>query len=90
MWSSQFVIGNVMQEYQISDPTLAYQLIVKQFAEYTNIYRKIFGKPDNKVNITNLFNPKWIWSVKEMCIMFAQYKKQLDSWLIIKILTQPC
>jgi len=48
MWSSQVVIGNVMQEYQISDPTLAYQLIVKQFAEYTNIYRKIFGKPDNK------------------------------------------
>ena len=57
MWSSQFVIGYVMQEYQISDPTLAYQLIVKQFAEYTNIYRKIFGKPENKVNITNLFNP---------------------------------
>ena len=49
MWGSQFSIANVMQEYQISDPTLAYQLVVKQASEYTNIYRKIFGKPENKV-----------------------------------------
>jgi len=46
MWSGQFVIASVMQEYQISDPSLAYQLILKQFAEYTNIYIKIFGKPE--------------------------------------------
>ena len=49
MWGSQFSIANVMQEYQISDPTLAYQLVVKQVTEFTNIYRKIFGKPENKV-----------------------------------------
>ena len=49
MLASQFSIANVMQEYKISDPTLAYQLVVKQTSEYTNIYRKIFGKPENMV-----------------------------------------
>ena len=47
---SQFVLSQVMQEYQIQDPNIAFSLVLKQCADYINIYRKIFGKPEGKVS----------------------------------------